>query len=399
MNKIEEAIEDFKNGKFLIVVDDEERENEGDFIIAAEKITPDKVNFMMRYGRGVLCTPITDERCKELNLEMQATSNTSLYETPFTVTIDLLGHGCTTGVSMFDRASTINAIANPKMLANNFSRPGHVNPLRAREGGVLVRAGHTEATIDLARLAGLYPAGALIEIINEDGTMARLPELEKLAEEHNIKIISIKDLIAYRIARETLVECVATANLPTKFGDFKLLGFKNSIDGLEHVALVKGEISSDTPTLVRIHSECLTGDVFRSLRCDCSNQLHKAMEIVEENGSGVILYMRQEGRGIGLLNKIRAYQLQDEGYDTVDANEKLGFPADGRDYGIGAQILRYLGVKETRLMTNNPKKILGLESYGVKIVEQVSIELPTNEHNCSYMKTKKNRMGHMLYNV
>ncbi|MGI6369994.1 MAG: bifunctional 3,4-dihydroxy-2-butanone-4-phosphate synthase/GTP cyclohydrolase II [Ignavibacteria bacterium] len=400
MNKIEEALQDIKDGKIVIVVDDEDRENEGDFIIAAEKVTPEKVNFMMRYGRGVLCTPITEERCSELNLEMQSANNTSLHETPFTVTVDLLEHGCSTGVSAFDRASTINALANPKMQAKDFGRPGHINPLRARKGGVLVRAGHTEAAVDLARLAGLYPAGALIEILNDDGTMARLPELKELAKKYDMKIISVKDLIAYRIAKETLVKCVAKANLPTKFGTFKLLGFKNLLDNLEHVALVKGEITPDKPTLVRVHSECLTGDVFGSLRCDCSSQLHKSMEMIEENGSGVVLYMRQEGRGIGLLNKVRAYQLQDEeGFDTVDANLELGFPADPRDYGIGAQILRALGVREMKLMTNNPKKRVGLESYGLKVVEQIPIELPTNKYNCFYMQTKKEKMGHILKNI
>lgn len=399
MNTIEEAIDDFKAGNFVIVVDDEDRENEGDFIIAAEKITPEKVNFMLKYGRGVLCTPITEQRCKELDLDMQVSTNTSLHGTPFTITVDLLEHECTTGVSMHDRAATIKALANPEFKASNFGRPGHINPLKARNGGVLVRAGHTEAAVDLARLSGLYPAGALIEIINDDGTMARLPQLMEIAKKNNFKIVSVKDLIAYRLLKESLVECIAEAKLPTRYGDFKILGFKNYVDSLEHVALVKGDITSNDPILVRVHSECLTGDVFGSLRCDCCSQLHKAMEMIEENGKGVVLYMRQEGRGIGLLNKLRAYELQDKGYDTVDANLKLGFPADARNYGIGAQILRYLGVKKMKLLTNNPKKRVGLESYGLEVVEQVPIELPLTEYDQFYMQTKKNRMGHILHNV
>ncbi len=399
MNTIDEAIQEFKKGNFVIVVDDEERENEGDFIVAAEKVTSEQVNFMLKYGRGVLCAPITEDRCKELNLGMQVANNTSLHETPFTVTVDLLEYGCTTGVSMHDRAKTINALANPEFKASNFGRPGHINPLRARNGGVLVRAGHTEATIDLARLSGLQPAGALIEIINDDGTMARLPQLIEIAKKYNFKIISVKDLIAYRIAQETLVECIAEAKLPTKYGDFKILGFKNSVDGLEHVALVKGEINTNEPVFVRVHSECLTGDVFGSLRCDCSSQLNKAMEFIEAEGSGVIVYMRQEGRGIGLLNKVRAYELQDKGYDTVDANLKLGLPADARNYGVGAQILRCLGIKKMKLLTNNPKKRVGLESYGLEVVEQVRIELPVNKYNQFYMKTKKDKMGHLLNNI
>ena len=399
MNTIDEAIQEFKKGNFVIVVDDEERENEGDFIVAAEKVTSEQVNFMLKYGRGVLCAPITEDRCKELNLGMQVANNTSLHETPFTVTVDLLEYGCTTGVSMHDRAKTINALANPEFKASNFGRPGHINPLRARNGGVLVRAGHTEATIDLARLSGLQPAGALIEIINDDGTMARLPQLIEIAKKYNFKIISVKDLIAYRIAQETLVECIAEAKLPTKYGDFKILGFKNSVDGLEHVALVKGEINTNEPVFVRVHSECLTGDVFGSLRCDCRSQLNKAMEFIEAEGSGVIVYMRQEGRGIGLLNKVRAYELQDKGYDTVDANLKLGLPADARNYGVGAQILRCLGIKKMKLLTNNPKKRVGLESYGLEVVEQVRIELPVNKYNQFYMKTKKDKMGHLLNNI
>ncbi len=396
LNTIEEAIEDFRNGKFLIVVDDEDRENEGDFIIAAEKITPEKVNFMIKEGRGVLCVPITEERCDELELPMQAQANTSIYETPFTVTVDKL-EGCTTGVSMQDRAMTIQALADPTSKPADFGRPGHINPLRARSRGVLRRAGHTEATVDLARLAGLRPAGALIEIINEDGTMARLPELMEVSEKHGIKIISIKDLIAYRLKLESIVERGEEVNMPTEYGHFHLIPFKQKSNGLEHVALIKGSWEKDEPILVRVHSSCATGDIFGSCRCDCGEQLHKAMEMIEKEGKGVIVYMNQEGRGIGLMNKMKAYKLQEEGFDTVDANIHLGFNADERDYGVGAQILRSLGVSKMKLMTNNPVKRVGLESYGLEISEIIPIEITPNSYNENYLKTKKERMGHTLH--
>lgn len=396
LNTIEEAIEDFKAGKFVIVVDDEDRENEGDFIMAAEKITPEHVNFMLQYGRGVLCCPITEQRCKELNLDMQVHDNTSLQGTPFTVTVDLLGSGCTTGVSMHDRAYTINALADPATKASDLGRPGHVNPLRARNGGVLVRAGHTEAAVDLARLAGLQPAGALIEIINEDGTMARLPQLVKVAERHGLKIVTIKDLIAYRVAHETLIRKEEEVNLPTRWGNFRLMAFTQTDNGATHMVLRKGEWKEDEPVLVRVHSSCATGDIFGSCKCDCGDQLHRAMEMVEKEGRGVIVYMSQEGRGIGLVNKLKAYHLQEEGLDTVDANLKLGFKADERDYGIGAQILRSLGIHKMRLITNNPVKRSGLEGYGLEIVETVPIVIEPNPYNERYLKTKQDRMGHEL---
>jgi len=396
LNTIEEAIADFREGKFLIVVDDEDRENEGDFIIAAEKITPEKVNFMLKYGRGVLCAPITEERSEELELEMQVSTNTSIYETPFTVTIDLL-EGCTTGVSMHDRAATIKALANPDTRPSDFGRPGHINPLRARSRGVLRRSGHTEATIDLARLAGLYPAGALIEIINEDGTMARLPQLMEVAKQFDIKIITIKDLIAYRLKMESIVEKGEEVDMPTHFGHFRLIPFRQKSNGLEHIALIKGEWTEDEPILVRVHSSCMTGDIFGSCRCECGEQLHKAMSEIEKAGKGVIVYMNQEGRGIGLMNKIKAYKLQEEGFDTVDANLHLGFNADERDYGVGAEILRELGVRKMRLITNNPVKRIGLEAYGLEIVSNVGIEITPNEYNERYLKTKKERMGHTLH--
>jgi len=399
LNTIQEAIEDFREGKFLIVVDDEDRENEGDFIVAAEKITPDKVNFMMKYGRGVLCVPITEERCVELELEMQVAKNTSVLDTPFTVTVDKLGDGCTTGVSMYDRAQTILALADPNTKPTDLGRPGHINPLRAKSKGVLRRSGHTEAAVDLARLAGLYPAGALIEIINEDGTMARLPELIEIAKVHDIKIICIKDLIAYRLLQESTIERGVEVNMPTTFGNFRLIPFKQISNGLEHIALIKGDISGSEPILVRVHSSCSTGDTFGSLRCECGEQLHKAMELVETEGQGVIIYLNQEGRGIGLMEKMKAYKLQEEGLDTVDANLHLGYQADERDYGVGAQILRNLGVKNMRLMTNNPVKRVGLEAYGLTVIENVPIEIKTNEHNLFYMKTKKERMGHILHNI
>ncbi len=396
LNTIEEAIADFREGKFVIVVDDEDRENEGDFIIAAEKITPEKVNFMLKYGRGVLCAPITEERCEELELDMQVSSNTSIYETPFTVTVDLLD-GCTTGVSMHDRAATIRALANPETKPGDFGRPGHINPLRARSRGVLRRSGHTEATIDLARLAGLYPAGALIEIINEDGTMARLPQLMEVAKQFDIKIITIKDLIAYRLKMESIVEKGEEVDMPTHFGHFRLIPFRQKSNGLEHIALIKGEWTEDEPILVRVHSSCMTGDIFGSCRCECGEQLHKAMSEIEKVGKGVIVYMNQEGRGIGLMNKIKAYKLQEEGFDTVDANLHLGFNADERDYGVGAEILRELGVRKMRLITNNPIKRIGLEAYGLEIVSNVGIEITPNEYNERYLKTKKERMGHTLH--
>ena len=396
LNTIEEAIADFKEGNFVIVVDDEDRENEGDLIIAAEKITPEKVNFMLTHGRGVLCAPITEERCAELELDMQVSSNTSIYETPFTVTVDLL-EGCTTGVSMHDRAMTIRALADPKTKPSDLGRPGHVNPLRARSRGVLRRAGHTEASVDLAKLAGLYPAAALIEIINEDGTMARLPQLVEVARRFGLKIISIKDLIAYRLQMESIVDRGVEVDMPTQFGHFRLIPFRQKSNGMEHIALIKGTWDKDEPILVRVHSSCMTGDIFGSCRCECGEQLHKAMQMIEAAGKGVIVYMNQEGRGIGLMNKIAAYKLQEEGYDTVDANLHLGFDADERDYGVGAQILREIGVKKMKLMTNNPVKRIGLEAYGLEITENVGIEVKPNPYNVRYLKTKKERMGHTLH--
>lgn len=395
LNTIEEAIADFKEGKFLIVVDDEDRENEGDFIIAAEKITPEAVNFMLTYGRGVLCAPITEERCEELELGMQVSANTSIYETPFTVTVDLL-EGCATGVSMHDRAATIRALANPATRPTDLGRPGHVNPLRARSRGVLRRAGHTEATVDLARLAGLYPAGALIEVINEDGTMARLPQLMEISKKFGIKIISISDLITYRLKKESIIEKGAEVDMPTQYGHFRLIPFRQKSNGLEHIALIKGTWKKDEPVAVRVHSSCITGDIFGSCRCECGEQLHKAMEMIEAAGKGVVVYMNQEGRGIGLMNKMAAYKLQEEGFDTVDANIHLGFDADERDYGVGAQILREIGVTKMKLITNNPVKRIGLEAYGLQVVENVPIEIPPNPHNERYLRTKKERMGHTI---
>ncbi len=395
LNTIEEALIDFKEGKFLIVVDDEDRENEGDFIIAAEKITPEAVNFMLKNGRGVLCAPITEERCKELELNRQVDNNTSILGTPFTITIDKI-EGCSTGVSTADRAATIKALADPTSTAQTFGRPGHINPLYAKDKGVLRRAGHTEAAVDLARLSGLYPAAALIEIMNEDGTMARMPDLLKVAEKFGIKIITIRDLISYRLKQESIIEKGETANLPTKYGDFKIIPFRQLSNGLEHVALVKGTWEEDEPVLVRVHSSCVTGDIFGSLRCECGDQLHKAMEMVEKEGKGVIIYLIQEGRGIGLMNKIKAYSLQEQGLDTVDANIQLGFSPDERDYGVGASILREIGVRKMRLISNNPVKRIGLEGYGLEIVENVGIEVGINKHNEYYMHTKKERMGHNL---
>jgi riboflavin biosynthesis protein ribBA len=399
LNTIEEALVDFKEGKFVIVVDDEDRENEGDFITAAETITPEKVNFMMRYGRGVLCTPISEEVASRLELDMQVHDNTSLHETPFTVTVDLIGHGCTTGVSMYDRAQTILALADPKTQPTDLARPGHVNPLRARSRGVLRRAGHTEAAIDLARLSGMQPVAALIEIINEDGTMARLPQLVEVAKQWDMKIITIKDLIAYRLQKESLVERGVEVHMPTEYGDFRLIPFRQKSNGMEHVALFKGEWSKDEPILVRMHSSCATGDIFGSKRCDCGEQLHRAMQLIEKEGKGMVVYLNQEGRGIGLMEKMKAYKLQENGMDTVDANLHLGHAADERDYGVGAQILRELGVGKMRLITNNPVKRVGIESYGLEVVENIPIEIEPNPYNTTYLRTKKERMGHKLHNI
>ncbi len=396
LNTIEEAIEDFRNGKIIIVVDDEDRENEGDFVMAAELITPEDVNFMLKYGRGLLCVPLCESRCEELQLGMMEENNSSLLGTPFTVTVDLIGEGCTTGVSIHDRAATIKALANPATKPSDLGRPGHINPLRAREKGVLRRPGHTEAAVDIARLAGLEPAGALIEIMNEDGTMARMPDLMKVAKEHSLKIISIADLIAYRLQNESIIERGETVSLPTQWGDFNITVFKQKSNGLEHIALTKGEWEEGEPVLLRVHSSCATGDILGSCRCDCGAQLHTAMQMVEAEGKGAVIYLMQEGRGIGLFNKIRAYKLQDEGLDTVDANIELGFAADERDYGVGASILRDLGITKMRLMTNNPTKRVGLEGYGLKISEIVPIVIAPNQHDFRYLETKELRMGHNL---
>ena len=395
LKNIELAIEDFRQGKFVIVVDDEDRENEGDFITAAETITAEKVNFMLKNGRGVLCAPITISRAEELQLPHQVEENTSMLGTPFTVTVDLL-EGCTTGVSAHDRAATIRALANPNSKPSDFGRPGHINPLYAQDKGVLRRAGHTEAAIDLARLAGMQPASALIEILNEDGTMARMTQLQEVAREFGLRIITIKDLISYRLQRESLVEKGVEADMPTEHGHFRIIPFRQKSNGLEHVALFKGEWKENEPILVRMHSSCMTGDIFGSRRCDCGEQLHKAMELIEREGKGVVVYLNQEGRGIGLMNKIAAYKLQEQGDDTVDANIHLGFQPDERDYGVGAQILRSLGVSKIRLITNNPVKRVGLEGYGLEIVENVPIIIEPNEYNRRYLETKKNRMGHKL---
>ena len=393
---IEDALKDFKEGKFVIVVDDEDRENEGDLIIAAEKITPEKVNFMLKHARGVLCAPITLSRCEELDLPHQVTDNTSVLGTPFTVTVDKL-EGCTTGVSAHDRAATILALADPTSTPQTFGRPGHINPLYAQDNGVLRRSGHTEAAVDLCRLAGLYPAGALMEIMNEDGSMARMPELQKLATEWGLKIITIADLIAYRLEKESIIEVGDEVDMPTRYGHFHLIPFRQQSNGLEHMALVKGKWERDEPVLVRVHSSCATGDTLGSLRCDCGQQLQKSMELIEKEGKGVVIYMQQEGRGIGLMNKVAAYKLQEEGYDTVDANIHLGFKPDERDYGCGAQMLRHLGVHKMRLLTNNPVKRVGLEAYGLEIAEIVSIEVTPNRYNERYLKTKQVRMGHKLH--
>ena len=393
---VEEALEDFKAGKFVVVVDDEDRENEGDLVMAAEFVTPESVNFMLRWGRGVLCAPITIERCRQLGLPHQVEENTSMLGTPFTVTVDKL-EGCTTGVSSSDRAATIRALADPNATAEMFGRPGHINPLYAQDRGVLARAGHTEASVDLARLAGLQPAACLIEILNEDGTMARMPQLMEFAEKHGLKVLTIRDLIAYRLKRECLVEQGEKVKMPTAYGDFHLIPFRQKSNGLEHVALIKGSWQPNEPILVRVHSSCVTGDIFGSHRCDCGEQLHKAMQMVNEAGKGVVLYLNQEGRGIGLMAKIAAYKLQEEGYDTVDANIHLGFDPDERDYGVGAQILNLLGVHKLRLLTNNPVKRVGLEAYGLEIVENVPIEIEPNPFNAQYLRTKKERMGHTLH--
>ena len=396
MNTIEEAIDDFREGKFVIVVDDEDRENEGDLICAAEKITPEMVNFMLKFARGVLCAPITISRSEELELPHQVQENTSMLGTPFTVTVDKL-EGCATGVSAHDRAATIRALADPTSTPKTFGRPGHINPLYAQDNGVLRRSGHTEAAIDLCKLAGLYPAGALIEIMNDDGTMARMPELQIFAKEHQMKIITIKDLIAYRLKKESLIEVGNRVDLPTRYGHFQLIPFRQKSNGLEHMALIKGEWKEDEPVLVRVHSSCATGDILGSMRCDCGEQLHRSLEMIENEGKGVLIYMQQEGRGIGLMNKIAAYKLQEEGLDTVDANVHLGFKPDERDYGCGAQMLRLLGIHKMRLMTNNPTKRVGLEAYGLEIVENVPIEITPNEYDYRYLKTKQERMGHELH--
>lgn len=398
LDSIEAAIDDFRDGKFVIVVDDEDRENEGDLIIAAEKITPEKVNFMLKHARGVLCAPITVSRCEELELPHQVSDNTSVLGTPFTVTIDKL-EGCTTGVSAADRAATIRALADPASKPETFGRPGHVNPLYAQEKGVLRRAGHTEACVDMARLAGLYPAAALMEIMNEDGTMARLPELREMADKYGFKLISIADLISYRLKQESLVERGVEVDMPTQYGHFRLIPFRQKSNGLEHIALIKGEIKEGEAVLVRVHSSCATGDIFGSMRCDCGDQLHKALRMIEEEGKGVFVYLNQEGRGIGLMEKMKAYKLQEGGMDTVDANLCLGHQADERDYGVGAQILRSIGITKMRLLTNNPVKRVGLESFGLEIVENVSIEIEPNPYNAFYMETKKKRMGHNLHKI
>jgi 3,4-dihydroxy 2-butanone 4-phosphate synthase/GTP cyclohydrolase II len=399
LDSIEDAIEEIRKGNFIIVVDDEDRENEGDLIIAAEHITPEKVNFLETHARGLICAPITQERAEELDLPMMVTNNTSVHATPFTVSVDLLTHGCTTGISAYDRAQTILALTRHDTAPEDFGRPGHVFPLRAMNKGVLRRAGHTEATVDFARLAGLYPAGALAEIKKEDGSMARLPELMEMAEAFHLKIVSVAELIKYRLQRESLIERGEMVHLPTEYGNFIMIPFLQKSNGLEHVALMKGEWKEEEPILVRVHSSCVTGDIFGSLRCECGEQLHKALQLIEKEGKGVLVYLNQEGRGIGLMAKAAAYKLQENGLDTVDANLHLGYRADERDYGVGAQILRSLGVTNMRLMTNNPKKRIGLESYGLRVVENVPLEIKPNQYNKFYMETKKNRMGHILHNL
>ncbi len=396
LNTIEEALTDIKNGKVVIVVDDEDRENEGDFITAARNVTPEVINFMATHGRGLICTAVTEDKAKELQLEMMVSNNTATMETAFTVSIDLLGHGCTTGISASDRSKTVLAMIDPAMKASDFGRPGHIFPLKAKQGGVLRRTGHTEATIDLARLAGFEPCGALVEIMNEDGTMARLPDLVKIAARFDLKIVTIKDLISYRLAKESIVTRQVEVEMPTVWGDFKLIAYKVETDGQEHMALVKGTWEKDEPVLVRVHSSCVTGDIFGSCRCDCGPQLHQAMEQIEKAGKGVVVYMNQEGRGIGLLNKLKAYKLQENGRDTVEANLELGFKMDERDYGVGAQILRDLGLSKIKLLSNNPVKRVGLMGYGLEIVESLPIIIPSNKHNEKYLQTKKDKMGHSI---
>ena len=396
LDSIESAIEDIKAGRLVIVVDDEDRENEGDFICASRSITPEVVNFMVKHGRGLVCVALLEERCDALGLELMVNNNTALHETAFTVSVDLLGHGCTTGISAKDRAKTIQALIDPNTKPEELGKPGHIFPLRAKKGGVLRRAGHTEAAVDLARLAGLEPSGVLVEIMNEDGSMARLPDLLEIAKKFDFKIISIKDLIEYRIKRDSLIEEIVRVDMPTKYGHFKLVAFQEKNSSNEHLALIKGSWKPDEPVLVRVHSSCFTGDILGSLRCDCGEQLHSAMKMVEEEGTGVILYMNQEGRGIGLLNKLKAYRLQEQGMDTVEANLHLGFQMDQRDYGVGAQILRYLGVTKLKLITNNPKKRVGLIGYGLEIVENVPIKIDPNPHNEKYLQTKRDKLGHEI---
>jgi 3,4-dihydroxy 2-butanone 4-phosphate synthase/GTP cyclohydrolase II len=399
LNTVEEAIEEIRKGNFIIVVDDEDRENEGDLVIAAECITPEKINFMETHARGLICAPITRERAEELELPMMVSHNTSVHSTPFTVSIDLLTQGCTTGISAYDRAQTILALTRKETAPEDFGRPGHIFPLRAQTKGVLRRAGHTEATIDFARLAGLYPAGALAEIKKEDGSMARLPELMEMARNYNLKIVSVADLIKYRLKSESLIERGVSVHLPTAYGDFRMVAFQQISTGQEHVALIKGEWKDDESLLVRVHSSCMTGDIFGSMRCECGDQLHKALQLIEKEGKGVLVYLNQEGRGIGLMAKVAAYKLQEEGLDTVDANLHLGYQADERDYGVGAQILRSLGVSKMRLMSNNPTKRIGLEAYGLEVVENVPLEIEPNAYNHFYMETKKKRMGHQLKSI
>lgn len=396
LNTIEEALEDIRNGKVIIVVDDEDRENEGDFVTAARNATPEVINFMATHGRGLICAPLTEEHCDALGLELMVQSNSAIYETPFTVSVDLLGHGCTTGISASDRSKTIKALIDPSIMPDELGKPGHIFPLRAKKEGVLRRAGHTEASVDLSRLAGFEPAGVLVEILNEDGTMARLPELLVIAKKFDLKIISIEDLIAYRMREESSIQREVEVEMPTQRGDFKMLAYRVKSNGQEHLALIKGEWTPDEPVLVRMHSSCMTGDIFGSCRCDCGPQLARSMEMIEAEGKGVIVYMNQEGRGIGLLNKLKAYKLQEEGYDTVEANLQLGFESDQRDYGIGAQILHDLGVKKIRLLSNNPKKRTGLIGYGLEIIENVPLEVGRNRHNEKYLDTKRDKMGHTL---
>ncbi|HHP7242560.1 MAG TPA: bifunctional 3,4-dihydroxy-2-butanone-4-phosphate synthase/GTP cyclohydrolase II [Cyclobacteriaceae bacterium] len=396
LDPIDHAIEDIKKGRVVIVVDDEDRENEGDFICAADMVTPEIINFMSKEGRGLICAALLEDRCEELGLDLMVGKNTALHETPFTVSVDLKGYGTSTGISTHDRAKTIKALVDRNTKQDDFGKPGHIFPLKAKKGGVLRRTGHTEAAIDLARLAGFYPAGVLVEILDDDGSMARLPNLRKIADKHGLKLVSIKDLIGYRLKHESLIEKLIEVNMPTAFGDFRLHAFKQTNTGDVHIALVKGEWKEGDPVMVRVHSSCLTGDIFQSFRCDCGNQLHKAMLMVEKEGKGIVLYMNQEGRGIGLINKLKAYKLQEEGLDTVEANQKLGFKMDQRDYGVGAQILRSLDVTKIKLITNNPKKRVALKGYGLEIVENISLEINPNPHNQKYLETKRDKMGHEI---